>query len=89
MKDKSTTRPWKLAGEAPFNAQYFCIDIPNQPMIEIKGFDNANLIVRAVNSHDELIEFVNDYIVSAKKYEDFRPFISDVENILKRAKGEL
>lgn len=109
MKTQATPRPWFLEGDSAICVPEWGSDEPDgvvkiaevkksyyraksSPTIkEYKA--NAELIVRAVNCHEDLIESVSTLINIIKngcETEEDKEFILDFyEQLLKRAKGEM
>lgn len=90
MKTKHTPTPW-IANHfqiQPEGNKFFKI-------ADVSGFDlhearaNAELIVRVVNCHEELTEFLSNCVDIAHKKNgaDFGTILKDMEELLKRARG--
>lgn len=96
--DKPTPRPWKIDDNPQLPLGIIQDDEDGYGIAEFaydhaKDRANAELIVRAVNCHDELIEAVSrflDHALNGK--EQTRLSVNDLtrfNNLLKRAKGEV
>lgn len=85
---KATPRQWRQAN----GSKEVILDEKDRMLGEMITEANAELIVRAVNCHDELVEIVEQYLKDYSK-EQWNQVGGDeyqikLENLLKRARGE-
>lgn len=87
---RATPRPWKVdqrykADVLDSNGKdIFKVFLPNYREEQSENFANAELIVRAVNCHEELVdklELIVDFVPNVDERER-------IKNLLNRARGE-
>lgn len=96
---KATPRPWKLDVEEFKNIRiasggYIKVNLPLyvNKQVDEETKANAELIVRAVNCHDELVKYLEEFICDTQSkikvvYED--SYVKGLKDLLQRAKGEV
>ena len=65
-KDKATPRPWQKYGGS-YDTK---IEAGGSSVANVRRPEDANLIVRAVNAHDDLVEVCNEALEFVDNYSD-------------------